>query len=325
MPPHKSASARRWVLLGLLALLTLYVLGLAQPGLAQNATRTPTLTPGPNNYVVQFGDTLLKLARRFGVTLDALMVANRLSSETIYVGQVLRIPTATPTRVLPTLTAGAFYYTVQAGDQLLRLARQFGVTTSAIRSANRMASDTVYTGQVLVIPAPVPTRTPFPPDRTYVVQPGDQLLALARRFGVTLDLLKSANGLRSDTIQPGQVLFIPTPPPNTATPTALPANTVLYVVKVGDRLARLAARYGVTIDAIKNANRLRTETIYIGQQLLISNPTLNPVAYVVQRGDTLTSLAQKFGTTVEQIKAANGLQEDTIVAGWTLLIPVPIR
>jgi LysM repeat protein len=55
------------------------------------------LTSGPNNYVVQYGDTLLKIARRYGITSPALRTVNSLSSDTIYAGQVLFIPSPIPT------------------------------------------------------------------------------------------------------------------------------------------------------------------------------------------------------------------------------------
>lgn len=297
----------------------------SQPAAAVTPTTTPTLTPGQGNYIVQYGDTLLTIARRFGVTVAALKSANGLTSDTIYAGEVLKIPAPVPAATRTPTPVGQATYVVQPGDQLLVIARRFGVTTRAIRIANGLASDNIYAGQVLIIPPPAPTQAPIPPGQSYTVQPGDQLLRIARRFGVTLSALKAANQLTSDTIQPGQVLVIPTAPPPTATPkttaTALPGNTVIYTVRAGDRLTRIAALYGVTIDAIKSANKLSTDTLQPGQILVILNPTLHPIEYIVQRGDTLTSLAARFGTTIEAIKLANRMKGDTIFAGLVLIIP----
>jgi len=226
----QSLPARRWLFAALIVIAVLCAIGVAQPSPAlalqttplstftptpsptrtATATRfslptftpgpspTATLTPGSGNYVVQYGDTLSALARRFSVTVLAIKNANLLSSDTIYAGQVLRIPSPTPptpTKTKTPLPAGSFTYTVQAGDQLLALARRFGVTTSAIKSTNRLISDTIYPGQVLVIPAPIPAATLVPGSQLYVVQPGDQLLRIARRFGIALSALKAANGL----------------------------------------------------------------------------------------------------------------------------------
>jgi LysM repeat protein len=330
MRPITPLPLRRWPLLALIALALLSAAALARPApaLAVTGTPTPTLTPGAGNYVVQYGDTLSSIAKRFGVTVAALKSANNLTSDAIYAGEILRIPAPTPltpTRTATPLPAGSFHYTVQAGDQLLALARRFGVTTSAIRSANRLTSDTLFAGQVLVIPAPFPTATLAPGAQFYVVQPGDQLLRIARRFGITLSALKAANGLASDTLQPGQVLTIPGPtatPTPSRTPTALPTNYVAYVVERGNRLAQIAAMYGVTVEAIKTANGLRSDTIVPGWTLAIPNPATRPVPYTVQRGDTLTGLAERFGTTAETIKIVNRMRDDTIYAGLTLIIPM---
>jgi len=240
-------------------------------------------------------------------------------------------PTATHTRT-PTATATktptpAVTYVVQWGDQLLKIARKFGVTLTALKTANNLTNDTIYVGEILIIPPPAPTSTPrptIPPDRAYVVQAGDQLLKIARKFGVTLAALKSANGLTSDTIVPGQVLFIPTPPPPTATPKAtatLSGNNVYYTVKTGDTLIRIAALYGVTTSAIKTANGLTSDVVRLGRTLLIPNPTAKPIPYTVLVGDTLTILAARFNTTVTAIKQANRMTTDTILAGLILIIP----
>ncbi len=358
MPAIHFSLSRRWLFILLTALAGIVMAGAARTVTAQTATPTPTatptathtrtptatfvrlptftpgpsptptLTPGPGNYVVQYGDTLLTLARRFNVSIPAIRAANNLPSDTIYAGQVLRIPTPTP--ITPTATktplpAGYFTYTVQAGDQLLVLARRFGVTVAAIRRANSIFSDVIYRGQVLIVPPPAPTKTPFPPGQTYVVQPGDQLLALARRFQVRLSALRAANNLTSDVIHPGQILFIPTPAPGTATPTPLvvTGDAVVYVVRRGESLSVIAARYGVTLAALRSANRLTTDTLFTGQQLIVPDPTRRPIEYIVQRGDTLTSLAQKFGVTVAEIKAANGTRSDTLFYGLKIIIPVP--
>jgi D-gamma-glutamyl-meso-diaminopimelic acid endopeptidase CwlS len=295
-------------------------------------TFTPSLTPGPGNYVVQPGDYLFKIARLLDTTVIGLKAINHLSSDEIYVGQVLAIPSPLPTKIktaTPTLMAGGQYYMVQPGDQLLPIARLFGVTVPNLKTANNLSSDTIFIGQVLVIPpptAPPATRTPFPLDRTNVVQEGDQLGFIARRYGVTVTQIRIANGLTSNTIFPEQVLYIPLPGPAATqppAPTAVPSGAVVYIVKLGDRLSIIALWYGVSQASIKTTNSMSSNAVYIGQALVILNPPLRPVGYIVQRGDTLESLAQRFGTTVDTIRMANkmGADQSTIFAGLTLIIP----
>ncbi|MBL8046739.1 MAG: LysM peptidoglycan-binding domain-containing protein [Anaerolineales bacterium] len=295
-------------------------------------TRTATLVPGPATYTVQPGDTLAKIAEKFGVRLADLLRVNNLTLDSqIFAGQILLIPPRPPTATRPPLTVPPGYttYTVKQGDQLLLIARQFRITVPALRTANNLSTDTIYPGQVLLIPppsTPTRTRTPFPPNATiYVVQPGDQLLRIARKFGVPLSQLKAANGLSSDTIQPGRQLLIPTrlPATVTRTPSRTPTGVfITYTVKAGDRLWRIATWYGITLKALRDANGLSGDTLRVGQVLTIPNPTRRPIEYVVQPGDTLTSIAARFDTTVLKLQISNGMGEgDTIFAGLKLIVP----
>ncbi len=117
-------------------------------------------------YTVQPGDTLYRIAQRFGTTVDAIRSANGLTSDSIYVGQQLSIPGGQPQ---PT-PVGSSTYTVQPGDTLYRIAQRFGTTVDAIRSANGLTSDSIYVGQRLTIPGggslPSPQRIQFAPGAT---------------------------------------------------------------------------------------------------------------------------------------------------------------
>jgi LysM repeat protein len=105
-----------------------------------------------------------------------------------------------------------------------------------------------------------------------------------------------------------------------------------YKVQPGDTLSGIAARYGTTVDAIVTANNLPSRTIYAGQTLVIpspgspgagqSNPPASSSTYVVQAGDNLTVLAQRFGTTRQALAAANGISPSSMLyVGQVLNIP----
>jgi spore coat assembly protein SafA len=105
-------------------------------------------------------------------------------------------------------------YIVQPGDTLFFIARRFGTTIDAILKANPQITDPdrIFVGQVITVPTTVPPAPP-PGATRYVVQPGDTLSAISRRFGITLQALIAANPqiANPDLIFPGQLIFIPRP------------------------------------------------------------------------------------------------------------------
>ncbi|MGE0710100.1 MAG: LysM peptidoglycan-binding domain-containing protein [Planctomycetota bacterium] len=103
----------------------------------------------------------------------------------------------------------------------------------------------------------------------YVVKSGDTLSAIAARFNTTVDTIRQLNGLSGSLIHVGQVLHLPGSAP-------APAATVEHVVVGGDTLSAIAARYGTTVAAIRQANNLLTNTIVVGQRLTIPTGSSAP-------------------------------------------------
>jgi LysM repeat protein len=102
-------------------------------------------------------------------------------------------------------TAGGIYHTVQRGENLYRIALRYGTSVDAIVAANNLTNpNAVKAGQVLLIPATSPAGT-----TSYVVQPGDTLYSIARRFGKSYQTLAAQNGITPPyTIKVGQTLVI---------------------------------------------------------------------------------------------------------------------
>ena len=95
-----------------------------------------------------------------------------------------------------------------------------------------------------------------------------------------------------------------------------------YTVRRGDTLYSIANKFGTTVDTIKRLNNLTSNTLTIGQTLLISEETLPEVStYIVEKGDTLYGIANKFGTTVDIIKRLNNLTVNTLLPGQQILVP----
>ncbi len=181
-------------------------------------------------------------------------------------------------------------------------------------------------------PLPTPTSTPTPTTLRYVVQSGDNLNTIAASFGVTVEVIIVANDITDPAlIRVGAELIIPTTAALAPTPTR---TTRRYVVQDGDNLSTIAASFGVTADAISDANDITDPALIgVGEELIIPTtataapqPAPTPITttrrYVVQAGDSVNAIAASFGVTVEAIVAANDITDPTLLrVGEELIIP----
>ena len=148
-------------------------------------------------------------------------------------------------------------------------------------------------------------------DNYYIVKSGDSLWSIANRYNTTVSELKSLNGLTSNNLSIGQVLEVPI---NNES-----GNT--YVVKSGDSLWSIANRYNTTVSELKSLNGLTSNNLSIGQTLKIPVDSVTGNTYVVKSGDSLWSIANRYNTTVSELKSLNGLTSNNLSIGQTLKIP----
>lgn len=157
------------------------------------------------SYRVRRGDTLGRIARRYGSSVRALQRANGLASPNrIRVGQALRIPSsgAAASAARPTASSPPATHVVRRGDTLSKIAGRYGTTVRALQRANGLANiDSLRVGQRLQVPRGGQI--------THVVRSGDTLAVIARRYGTTVKAIQRANGLRTTVIRPSQTLIIP--------------------------------------------------------------------------------------------------------------------
>ncbi|MCS7221447.1 MAG: LysM peptidoglycan-binding domain-containing protein [Anaerolineae bacterium] len=192
-------------------------------------------------------------------------------------------------------------------------------------------------------PTPVPTPTsavpPIEKTAEYTVQPGDTLFSIAQRLRTDVDTLRRLNRLSEDTISAGQVLQVPAGALTAAsTATPVPGQVIEHVVQRGEYLAIIANKYGVSVSSIVRANNLRNANfVYPGQKLIIPAPGTTMTAptptrtagsaasgkiHVVRRGETLQSIALKYGVTVRELSAANRIRNPNLIyVGQRLVIP----
>lgn len=162
-------------------------------------------------------------------------------------------------------------------------------------------------------------------NQTYTVKAGDTLYGISNQFGVSVTELANLNNVSATTLQIGQVLTIP------GTSGTNPNNMFMYTVKKGDSLYKIAQKYNTTVDAIVKLNNLPNTNLSIGQVLRIPEMYTpedqmmlpNYINYIVEKGDSLYSIARKNNISVDTLIKDNALTGNTLTIGQTLKIRVP--
>jgi len=276
-------------------------------------------------HVVKRGETLGEIAQHYRVSVAQLREWNQLRNDRIRAGQRLKIAR------LPE------WHLVKKGDTLARIARTYGLGVDRLKQLNRLADDRIAAGQKLRIAAPAESsrartdtalaaqsapevlledltadRIPPPPPEEegppleYTVEPGDSLGQIARRFAVSLSLLRQLNHLEKDRIRPGQKLRL----------RPSPLDEGIHVVRPGDTLTGIARRYDLGLEQLREINGIEGSKILIGQKLRLK-PTPTGV-HIVERGDALWEIASAYGMDTEELKRLNDLTSDQIYPGQEL-------
>ena len=270
-----------------------------------NPSESSTLV---TTYTVQSGDTLSQIAARYGTMVNELISLNGISNPNlIYPGEVLRIPG----RVSESSSSSLTIYKVQSGDTLSEIAARYGTTVNELMSLNGISNpNLIYPGEVLRIRGNVSGSV-----ATYTVQSGDTLSEIAARYGTTVNRLVSLNGISNlDLIYPGEVLRIRGRMIGSSS-----SSLTIYKVQSGDTLSEIAARYGTTVNELVNLNEISNPNlIYPGEVLRIrgnvsGSSSASVATYTVQSGDTLSEIAARYGTTVNELVNLNEINNPNLI------------
>lgn len=149
----------------------------------------------------------------------------------------------------------------------------------------------------------------------YTVKKGDSLWKIANKYNTTVEKLKSANNLKTNTLSVGQKLVIPSI-------SVSPEVSDTYIVQKGDSLWSIANKFNMTVSELKNLNNLTNNLLSIGQVLKIKDSSNNgKTTYTVQKGDSFWVIANKYGITTEELKSYNNLTSNLLSIGQILKIP----
>jgi len=173
----------------------------------------------------------------------------------------------------------------------------------------------------------------------HTVTEGESLGKLASEYGVTVAELKEWNNLESDKILVGQKLKLY--PPDNKKEEKKTTKATKHIVEEGENLSSIGEKYGISVSNLKDWNDLEDDVIYIGQELTLVKPdkkettkketskkeseketkeTKTAKTHIVKKGETLSSIADKYNVTVKQLKSWNGLKDDEIKVGQELKV-----
>jgi len=291
--------------------------------------RTEQMASPQVTHVVARGESLSRIAARYGTSVAGIKKRNGLSSDTLRVGQKLKVfsqgsakegqataskPVAVPAEQGKSRPRN---YTVRSGDSLSHIANRFGMSLSELQDLNQLGRrGIIYPGDKLLLHKVVDA-----PDVTsYTVKAGDTLSGIANRYGMKTGELLQRNGLSGDQIRVGQKLKV--------VASGQGGSPVVVQVKKGDSLYGIASRHKVSVEALRTWNRLTETTIRIGQKLTLypgqsvatGRDTERAIAYQVQSGDTLWGISRKYGVSIKDLKSWNGIRHDKVRPGQRLRV-----
>ena len=216
--------------------------------------------------------------------------------DTLLAKRTVTIDTNTTLKNIPIVqnTGNVIYHKVQSGQTLSTIAAKYRVNVSDIKRWNNLKSNMIYVGQKLKI------YTNSPPPKT----------------SSTASTNATANTSTTNTTNTS----------NQSSSTSTKTQNIVHIVKSGETLSAIASKYGVSVENIKKWNNLSSDKLSIGQKLTInpttqtSSKTAKQQMHTVKNGETLSSIANKYNTTVDAIMKANNLKSTKIYVGQKLKI-----
>ncbi len=220
-------------------------------------------------------------------------------------------------------------YTIARGQTLYAIAKQFNTTVADILSANPALDVQLYfAGDVICIPRPGTSCS----GTSYTIRRGDSFYLIAQRYGIPLASLLAANpGVDPARLQVGQVICVPspTPAPPPPTPTGCPAGDSVHTVTRGQTFTDILVLYNISYNALTQANpNVNLNSLQVGQNLCIAPVGSRGTCgtgkgpYTIAAGDTLSTIAARFRTTVGGILMANPTMTPTdFTVGRIICLP----
>lgn len=296
-------------------------------------------------YIVQKGDTIQKIAKKFGVSEEEIIKANNITDpKKLRDGQKLIIPAKHSSQTAEKKTTRGQkeeVYEVKSGDTLEKIAKKYGISVKDIMDYNDMRDEKIFAGDQLKIPLSrkamkrkreeeARKKVDLSRCEIYTLQRGGTLKHVSRRTGVDVDTLERLNSIdRSVWLEAGTKVCLGE---RRVVEEKTPAGEceLFYRPKERVSVSEVARKFGIPKERLKELNSIKGEYINRGQEVCVQFPeerqpsrtkTENFISYRVKRGDTLEKISQKFGVPEQTIREVNNLKSSKLHAGTELKIP----
>lgn len=204
-----------------------------------------------DTYTVKKGDTLYSISKNQNIPIDTIIKLNNLTSSNLEIGQQLKLKSDSNN------SSNKNQYIVQRGDTLYSLALKYNTTVDKLRKLNNLNTNTLTIGQILVLPI----ETDIDEYDIYVVNKGDSLWSISKKFNIDINDLIELNNLKDLTLQVNQSILVPKQQEN--------IETDLYIVKKGDTLWSISNKLNIPVQTLKELNNLNSNLLKVNQQLKI--------------------------------------------------------
>jgi membrane-bound lytic murein transglycosylase D len=255
------------------------------------------------------------------------------------------------------------YHKVKRGDNLGEISDKYGVSVAEVKKWNRLKGNNIAVGRSLkiiknervvttikkeikadknAIEVSVASTDNEKGSDFYVVERGDNLFSISKKFNVSLEDLKKWNNINDLNVEQGSKLTLSE---NDKTETEIANKTEVkiteHIVDKGESIGIIAKKYDVSISDIKEWNNLDSNIIQFGAKLIVGKKHIissenkkNPIKretivvndrnevklYYVKKGDSLFSIAKKYNVTASDIKKWNGIKNESLKPGMKLKI-----
>ncbi len=271
-------------------------------------------------HYVKRGESLGKIASKYGMSVSELQDINNIRRGKIHPGQKLKVQKSEKYESSEinitenTTSTSNAVHKVRRGESLFQIAQKYDLSVDQVKSLNNLSSDYIYAGQNLKVVSNGTLPSANKSMTKHTVRRGETLGYIADNYGVSTQNIRNWNNIKGSKIYPGQKLLVQANSDYTQSST--PKNVDFHRVRKGETLGQIADKYDVTVNQLQAWNNISGTNIQAGEKLVLNSNSLakgsnskssggNPVYYTLKKGETLNFVANKFSIDLSKVKDLN--------------------